>query len=106
MDIGADILQSFLVIANNAISYLFQGGIFSGQDRQQFFAEDPVDRISHFEILRGVYGTRRMRCFYIGRGFVAGVVLEGELSEKVTRAFVGVGLVDLILGILEIAFME
>ena len=38
--------------------------------------------------------------------FVAGVILEGELSEKVTRAFVGVDISALVHGILGIKFIE
>ena len=38
--------------------------------------------------------------------FVAGVELGGELSKKISRAFVGAELIALVLGILEIAFME
>ena len=102
LDIWADTLQSFLVLANYSISYLFQGDVFSGQDGQQFFAEDPVDRISHSDILLGVYGTSNVVVLVLDEVFVAGVVLGGELSEKVTRAFVGVDLVDLVLVILEI----
>ena len=37
---------------------------------------------------------------------VAGVVLEGELSEKVTRALVGADFSALVRGILEIDFTE
>ena len=38
--------------------------------------------------------------------FVAGVVLEGELSKKVTRAFVGVDSAALVRGILEMALID
>ena len=38
--------------------------------------------------------------------FFAGVVLEGELSEKVTRAFVAVDFAVPVRGILEIEFIE
>ena len=38
--------------------------------------------------------------------FVAGVVLEGEWSEKVTRAFVDIDFIVLVFGILEIALVE
>ena len=38
--------------------------------------------------------------------FVPGFVLEGELSEKVSRALVGFNLFDLPRGIYEIAFIE
>ena len=42
----------------------------------------------------------------LDEAFVAGVVLEGEWSEKVTRAFVGVDFVALVFGFLEIALLE
>ena len=38
--------------------------------------------------------------------FVPGVVLEGELSEKFTRALVVVDLLDLPLGVFEITLIE
>ena len=38
--------------------------------------------------------------------FVAGVVLEGELSQKVTRAFVGVDFAGLVHGIMEIELID
>ena len=38
--------------------------------------------------------------------FVAGVVLKGELTEKLTRAFFGVDFSVLVLGILDIEYVE
>ena len=100
MDIWADILQSFLVIENDAISYIFQDGVFSGQDCQQ-------DRINQSENLCGVYGTCRGYCSSIGRGFCSLCVniCAGEwIIREGDSCFCGIDLVDLILGILDIAF--
>ena len=38
--------------------------------------------------------------------FVLGVVMAGELSEKMTRALVGVDLMDLSFGMFEMTFIE
>ena len=38
--------------------------------------------------------------------FFSGVVLEGEFSEKVTRAIVDVDLLNFTLGVFEVTFIE
>ena len=42
----------------------------------------------------------------LGKVFVLGVAMAGELSEKMTRALVGVDLMDLSLGRFEMTFIE
>ena len=44
--------------------------------------------------------------FVLEELFVPGVVFEGELSEMVTQALIGVALLDLPLGIFEMVLIE
>ena len=102
VDVWADLFESFFIIANDAISHLFQVGVLSSNFLLKILLIVSVIHRSSAVSMALVEGIASV----LDELFVDGHVLENELSEKVTRAFVGVDLVDLVPGILNIAFME
>ena len=74
--VGADFLQPFFIVANDAISHLFQDGVVPGQNCQSFFAKDPVDCIGQSQILRDVDGTSRRRCLVTRQGVCCWCFIE------------------------------
>ena len=63
-----------------------------------FFTENLIDCIGQSDVIRSIHGTGWWCSFCI--------VFEYVLSEKVTRALVGVDLLGLSLGIFEMALIE
>ena len=68
-----------------------------------FFTKNLIDFTSQFEVNRSIHPLVDDVVSVLEEVFVPGAVLEGELSEKVTGVLVGVDLLDLPLGIFEMA---
>ena len=100
VDVWANFLQPFFIIANDATSLLFQDGSHINLPTLFLLLILLIVSVIFRSLL--VFVTLvEGAVSVIGEVFVAGEVLEREMSEKVTRTLVGVDLVALVLGILE-----